>query len=289
MPSMMFYEPPFDFEPCPYSMSGSLAKMDHLAFLAGIPVQSESLLLQHMPWNDMFSKIPDEKVPYIKLWSVIRDALTEREVCPGYKFQCYKDLNYHAENQVEIVLCKSTEFPEDGRPHLAQPRIWVELKKDGKTDDPFDDDDDSTFEVKTEYKDKIQRQLITHAVSAMNQQRTHLYSVLVMHRFARLIRWDRSGTVVTDKFDIKKNPEILGEFFWQFAHATDEVQGFDPTAQLVKPSTALYQLMDEKAEEELPYVEFQLDGCVCIICLMRDGCIRHIDRCICLINYIIND
>ncbi|OBZ77571.1 hypothetical protein A0H81_01932 [Grifola frondosa] len=132
--------------------------------------------------------------------------------------------------------------------------MWVEFKRGGETDDPFSDDEDSPFEINTDYKGKIRGQLIAYAEATINQQqRTHLYSVLVMHRFTRLIRWDHSGTIVTDKFDIKKNPEILGEFFWQFAHATDEVRGFDPTAQLLKPTTEIYQLMDEKAEEELPY------------------------------------
>ncbi|OBZ73785.1 hypothetical protein A0H81_06420 [Grifola frondosa] len=76
--------------------------------------------------------------------------------------------------------------------------------------------------------------------------------VFVMHKFARLIRWDRAGAVVSEKFDYKKNPEILGEFFWRFSHMTDEAQGYDPTAQLVNPRTKLFRLMDEMAKKKLP-------------------------------------
>ncbi|OBZ74000.1 hypothetical protein A0H81_06312 [Grifola frondosa] len=83
------------------------------------------------------------------------------------------------------------------------------------------------------------------------EHRTHIYTVLVLHKFARLIRWDHSGAVVTEKFNYKAHPEILGEFFWRFAHMTDEAQGYDPTAQLVSPGTTLYRLMDQMAAEKL--------------------------------------
>ncbi|OBZ77445.1 hypothetical protein A0H81_01955 [Grifola frondosa] len=133
-------------------------------------------------------------------------------------------------------------------------RIWIELKKDGNDDDPWSDDKDSAFEVDAENKAKIRGQLIAYAEMAMNQQQcTHLYSVLVMHHFVRLIRWDRSGAVVSEKFDLKKHPETLGMFFWQFAHATDEGQGYDPSAELLGPRTKFYRLMDKMAETELDY------------------------------------
>ncbi|OBZ74253.1 hypothetical protein A0H81_06295 [Grifola frondosa] len=84
------------------------------------------------------------------------------------------------------------------------------------------------------------------------EHRTHIYTVLAMQKFARLIRWDHAGAVVTQKFDYKTHPEILGEFFWRFAHMTDEAQGYDPTAQLVSPGTTLYRLIDRTAAEKLP-------------------------------------
>ncbi|OBZ77570.1 hypothetical protein A0H81_01933 [Grifola frondosa] len=146
----------------------------------------------------------------------------------------------------------SDEVPKDGQPHWELQWIWIELKKDGNTDDPWSDDEDSAFEVDAMHKNKIRGQLIVYAEMAMNQQqRTHLYSVLVMHHFARLIRWDHSGAVISEKFDLLEEPETLSMFFWQFAHATDDGQGYDPSAQLLGPRTKFYRLMDEMAEMSL--------------------------------------
>ncbi|OBZ73894.1 hypothetical protein A0H81_06306 [Grifola frondosa] len=64
------------------------------------------------------------------------------------------------------------------------------------------------------------------------EHRTHIYTVLAMQKFARLIRWDHAGAVVTQKFDYKTHPEILGK--------------------LVSPGTTLYRLMDRTAAEKLP-------------------------------------
>ncbi|OBZ73860.1 hypothetical protein A0H81_06311 [Grifola frondosa] len=122
--------------------------------------------------------------------------------------------------------------------------MWVEFKEGG---DPFSDEVDGPM------RKLFLERLSSYAEMAMGRaHRTHIYTVLVMGTFARLIRWDRSGAVMTDKFQYKEHPEILGEFFWRFARMTDEVQGYDTTAQLVPPGTKLYHLMDSMTEKKLP-------------------------------------
>ncbi|OBZ73899.1 hypothetical protein A0H81_06300 [Grifola frondosa] len=122
--------------------------------------------------------------------------------------------------------------------------------KGSNSADPFSSEESD----EDEEKELIIDQLSAYAEAAMSREhRTHIYAVLVLHKFARLIRWDHSGAVVTEKFNYKTHPEILGEFFWRFAHMTDEAQGYDPTAQLVSPGTTLCRLMDKMAAEKLPH------------------------------------
>ena len=50
---------------------------------------------------------------------------------------------------------------------------------------------------------------------------------------ARILRWDRSGVLVTEVFDHKADPQILIDFVWRFVWAKDHQRGFDPTAVTV--------------------------------------------------------
>ena len=64
------------------------------------------------------------------------------------------------------------------------------------------------------------------------QHRIFLFQIVLINRFARFVRWDRSGAVVTESFDYMDNPKLLAEFLWRFDHMSDEQRGFDPSARL---------------------------------------------------------
>ena len=68
------------------------------------------------------------------------------------------------------------------------------------------------------------------------QHRTFVFQVILINNFARLVRWDHSGAVVTERFDYVLHPELLAEFLWRFNHMTDEQRGFDANAQLGTPT-----------------------------------------------------
>lgn len=64
------------------------------------------------------------------------------------------------------------------------------------------------------------------------QHRVWLLQVVIFGRSARFIRWDRSGAVVSERFDYVSHPILLAGFFWRFAHLSDEQRGWDSTARL---------------------------------------------------------
>ncbi|OBZ73997.1 hypothetical protein A0H81_06315 [Grifola frondosa] len=186
----------------------------------------------------MFNDIPKKAGPEIELYKIFCKAIEDGKICPGYKLlpcDTKYDPDDPAKNKVDVGMYKMNGAPKDRRPNWIHQSMWIEFKRKGKEDDAFNDTAKKLFEVDSDRAAQVRGQLIAYAEMAMNRQhRTHLYSVFVMHKFARLIRWDRAGAVVSEKFDYKKNPEILGEFFWRFSHMTDEAQGYDPTAQLKK-------------------------------------------------------
>ncbi|KAH9889374.1 hypothetical protein C8Q73DRAFT_793575 [Cubamyces lactineus] len=64
------------------------------------------------------------------------------------------------------------------------------------------------------------------------QHRVFLFTVSVAGSTARLFRWDRSGCVVTEAFDIHDHPETFAEFFWRFSKLSNTGRGHDLTIQM---------------------------------------------------------
>lgn len=119
------------------------------------------------------------------------------------------------------------------------------------------------------------RTLTSHAHAQLaRQHRTALFQLLLCGDYARLLRWDRSGAVVTERFNYIDKPELLAEFFWRFAHLSDVQRGWDPTATLASARearllhAALRRFLEETKEDadgarkvrRLPGAEWSLDA-----------------------------
>ncbi|KAK0496634.1 hypothetical protein EDD18DRAFT_1163158 [Armillaria luteobubalina] len=66
-------------------------------------------------------------------------------------------------------------------------------------------------------------------VTMMVQHRSHLFMILICGRFARFIRWDRSGAIVSKRFDYTKEKTLLFNFYSRFAQLSPSQRGKDPT------------------------------------------------------------
>ena len=62
------------------------------------------------------------------------------------------------------------------------------------------------------------------------QFRTCVFSLTISGGTARIMRWDRSGVLVTRSFDYVTNPGTLIDFIRRFINANKDQQGFDSTA-----------------------------------------------------------
>ncbi|KAF8632530.1 hypothetical protein AX17_004816 [Amanita inopinata Kibby_2008] len=95
----------------------------------------------------------------------------------------------------------------------------------GYREHPFDDDLPG-FERDEDRAWNTLGQITRHATAHVAAQfRTHIFMVLIFSQYARLLRWDRAGVIVTKKFSFG-SPSIA-EFYWRYCHATSEKRGHD--------------------------------------------------------------
>lgn len=100
-------------------------------------------------------------------------------------------------------------------------------------------------------------QIISYAALVFKyQHRCFFFTLLVLGTEARIIRWDRAGAVVTDRFNYQQNPEILCEFLDKFACLKD-TQGLDGIDSTVTLATADEQRKMEDAASDENKLDFR--------------------------------
>ncbi|KAG6843116.1 hypothetical protein H0H87_007676, partial [Tephrocybe sp. NHM501043] len=63
------------------------------------------------------------------------------------------------------------------------------------------------------------------------QHRNHGFTIFIFGPYARFIRWDRAGAIVSRKFIYKEDSSPLVEFFWRFSRLDAAGRGQDPTVR----------------------------------------------------------
>jgi hypothetical protein len=113
----------------------------------------------------------------------------------------------------------------------ALAEIFIEFKWDPQ-DDPFGDVHDLGSNHRSFLRDTNAAydtlgQITSYAAAQLGAQfRTHVFSIFILRDTARLLRWDRSGTIVTEV--IKYNEcDILAEFFFRYSRAPPAMRGKD--------------------------------------------------------------
>jgi hypothetical protein len=69
------------------------------------------------------------------------------------------------------------------------------------------------------------------AVQLSAQLWTHVYSVFIRKGLARILRWDRSGTIMMEAIKYAESP-LLTEFFRCYSCASPEMRGKDTSTSL---------------------------------------------------------
>ncbi|KAF4602949.1 hypothetical protein EYR38_003353 [Pleurotus pulmonarius] len=120
----------------------------------------------------------------------------------------------------------------DGPTLLSEALAGVEI--DNKRIDLFnDDEDDEPFEDDSHVAKRTRDQLSAYAVDVCaRQHRTHLFIVYISYPCARLIRFDRAGALVSERFKFTRDCTPLIRFFSRFSKMTPAGRGYDPTVRV---------------------------------------------------------
>ncbi|KAI0312807.1 hypothetical protein OF83DRAFT_1269662 [Amylostereum chailletii] len=146
-----------------------------------------------------------------------------------------------------------------------QNQIWGEGKP--ADHDPFVDPTslvgrkDKDFQHgKNQECNKARGQMVAYAIAQFSaQHRVFAFSFVTVGRKVRVIRWDRSGAVVTEAVDWRSNPDTFAEFLWRFNFCDSAERGHDlticaaPQSDEVKRARAAFKkLKTHKVAEDAP-------------------------------------
>ncbi|KAF4607766.1 hypothetical protein EYR40_000101 [Pleurotus pulmonarius] len=197
-----------------------LPKIDKKFFARKKPASAEAMTQTFM---EFFGR---DNFPGIKLvQSPARpepDSEFESESEHGLKVRPVS-INVHEERS-------TAEF--DGPTLLSEALAGVEI--DNKRIDLFnDDEDDEPFEDDSHVAKRTRDQLAAYAVDlCARQHRTHLFIVYISYPCARLIRFDRAGALVSERFKFTRDCTPLIRFFSRFSKMTPAGRGYDPTVRV---------------------------------------------------------
>ncbi|RPD57731.1 hypothetical protein L227DRAFT_222441 [Lentinus tigrinus ALCF2SS1-6] len=119
--------------------------------------------------------------------------------------------------------------------------VFIECKPESTQDDPFDDKA-VKFLPSSERRKENLGQIMSYASTIFqSQHRKHQFSVVLLGDMARIIRWDRSGVVATEKFNYREEPSKLGRFFWRLCHMSAVQRGHDKTVEEVYTDSIEYK------------------------------------------------
>jgi hypothetical protein len=90
-------------------------------------------------------------------------------------------------------------------------------------------------------------QMTSYVASHLSAQfRTHAFFVLIVHDYARIIRWDRGGAVVTAPIPFNEERHLF-DFFIRYNYAKSDIRGSDSSVRAPKTEEldAATRLIDE--------------------------------------------
>jgi hypothetical protein len=117
----------------------------------------------------------------------------------------------------------------------ALAEIFIEFKWDSK-DNPFCDikhHGDPLLSNTKSARDTLGQITLYAAAQFGAQFRTHLYSVFICKDTARILRWDRSGTIVTEAFKYNDSSYLV-DFFRFYSVAPPAMRGVDASVSIPK-------------------------------------------------------
>jgi hypothetical protein len=103
------------------------------------------------------------------------------------------------------------------------PFVVSKSKSSTLCDNPFVKDSADSF--------RTLGQITSYATSHLSSQfRTHAFSILIVHNYARIIRWDYGGVIVTGPIYFNEEHHLF-DFFIRYNYAKSDIRGSDSSVR----------------------------------------------------------
>ncbi|KAI0765455.1 hypothetical protein C8Q74DRAFT_1205940 [Fomes fomentarius] len=178
-------------------------------------------------------------------------------LCPGH-FLHLSENKYEGGDESKYKIDGSYIRKEDkpqlnpGLPNWALQRLSVEFKRRDTGSDPYDDRVKGSIEAESESRQKMRGEIMSYAKHVFHyQHRTALFFLFVNGNTFRMMRWDRSGVIVSAAEDYLEDPKktgILLELLHSFSKMSAEDQGLDTTAEPLPRDSCGWRRMDALAQ-----------------------------------------
>ena len=143
------------------------------------------------------------------------------------KFPTYEDREISPDLTIyEQKTTFTTSETQSTNRAIEDVAFMAEFKHDAG-DDPFKDHFPG-FEYDSDRSEKTLGQICSYATAHMAAQfRSYVFSLLVFPKYARILRWDRSGVIVTGQIDLTDDASLLANFFCRYENMTTSQRGYD--------------------------------------------------------------
>ncbi|TFK87926.1 hypothetical protein K466DRAFT_490031, partial [Polyporus arcularius HHB13444] len=201
---------------------------------------------------------------YRPLIAALNKMSSKQSRCPGFVFEDVASRSAHPRRLGHMkphICCFVQEHAEEAlgadytsRVELGFAEFFLQVQPDPRHDfyhDPaptaspvaraahhlgqdYDPEDDVSLHVLE--GGKALGQHIAYVQEVFTRQfRIFFFTVSLAGPCARFFRWDRSGCIVSESFDIHERPDLLCEFLWRFSQASVISRGHDTTVDRALP------------------------------------------------------
>ncbi|KAI0357831.1 hypothetical protein OH77DRAFT_1305455 [Trametes cingulata] len=226
-----------------------------------LPDRPDDMKAEVLTSKNAFKAVPTSGATpsaiYQPLIAALNKSTKHKSRAPGLVFENASERSEHPHQPGYMkphICCytsKNLDYvrsaPISGRAELGYAELFMEVQADIAFDFFVDPIPGATAkELRShefvmqlppgEFRRRVQRAWGQHFAYAVEiqarQPRGFLYSVAICGSYARLLRWDRSGVIVSTSFDYRERPDVLCEFLDRFAFATNMQRGHDVTVDM---------------------------------------------------------
>ncbi|KAH9030573.1 hypothetical protein EDB83DRAFT_1848361 [Lactarius deliciosus] len=182
---------------------------------------------------------------------------------------CNPRLNFPFKIKPDVSVYPANS-PSDTLTDSALAEIFIEFKWN-TDDDPFQEVHNAqcarcgdaavtSFLRESKAAKDTLGQITAYASAQLGSQfRTHVYSIFIMKQTARILRWDRTDTIVTEPIKYNESP-LLAEFFRRYSKASPEMRSMDLSVSDPSPEEKIAAARALELDGAIPLVKLSVPG-----------------------------